>query len=341
MPIAIRSIDIGYGFTKFSHKEIDGTLKFSSFESNAVLLDDSSRLNANYEIFQIPVGDQMYAVGDDTCLLSNITNVKPTHDDFVHSIEYEALVKGALCAMELAQIDILVLGLPVHLFSQYREQVKAKWKGRIDLGNGNYVYIRNVIVVIQPMGAYRFHQKNDINLRTDNFSNRTLIIDPGWFTLDMLLIEGENPLMDSTDSFEMGVSGFLKRVAGAISRARNKNLPFPSSATLTQVDEWVRGGEIQLYGGNIRAPISPYLSAGNEYIYKAIQHIYSNVQERERISHIVMAGGAAQIYVDAVREAFPHINIIVPIDPFYANVRGFQIIGENAYKQHTTKLETA
>jgi hypothetical protein len=33
MPIAIRSIDIGYGFTKFSHKEIDGTLKFSSFES--------------------------------------------------------------------------------------------------------------------------------------------------------------------------------------------------------------------------------------------------------------------------------------------------------------------
>lgn len=341
MTIVIRSIDLGYGYTKFLESDINGSLKFTSWESNAVQVNDLSELNTNYEIVQVPVGDKLYAVGDDSYLITSLVNTKPTHDDYVNSVEYHALMKGALRKMELATIDILVLGLPVHLFPQYRDTLKKAWRGNIDLGDGNSVLIRNIITVIQPMGAYRFHQANDGKLRNDHFSSRTLIIDPGWFTLDWLVIEGENPLLESTNSIEMGVSGFLKRVAGSISRSRSKQNPFPSSPTLTQVDEWVRFGEINLYGGNIRVPISPYLSAGNEYIYKAIQHIYSNLQERERISNIVMTGGAAQIYVDAVRDAFPHINISVPVDPFYANVRGFQIIGENTYKQHMTKLETA
>lgn len=144
-----------------------------------------------------------------------------------------------------------------YVSSKYH-QLRDKWKGYFDLGCGKTVTVRNVIVTIQPLGGYHDYRSTIGADRSDHFAGRTLIVDQGWNRLDWMLIEGGTPLVDSTSSIEMGVAGMLEKVGRRISMSASDELPFPSSPLLTEIDRWVRAGEISLEGEKITTAIQPY-----------------------------------------------------------------------------------
>ena len=126
----------------------------------------------------------------------------------------------------------------------------------------------------------------------------------------------------------------LNKVSRSIADASSSDLPLPTTALLTEVDSWIRTGEINLYGGKIKTPIAPYMKSGLDYVDKAIESMYGALTQRHAIQEVVLAGGAAQLYLPAAQRAFPHHNIIVPDDPVYANVRGFQLLGIDAVRKY-------
>lgn len=331
MAMCVRSIDIGNHSVKIVVKVVDDILKCISFSSNAVVINDNTLFDTEYSVMISEANGRHFACGDDAYLLTDLVNARPRHDDYVHTDEYVALSKSALRLMDIDTIDVLVLGLPVRLFHSKRDTLKSDWRGRIDLGNGKSVYVKNVVVVVQPFGAYRLAKEKK------KIMGRTLVIDPGWQTIDWLLIESGRPLIDSTDSVNMGCFGIMQRISQALSRSRTQELPFPSNASWNLIDEWVRTGVIELFGGNIKTPIDPYMASANDYVRKAIQCVYTSVQEHERIEQIVIAGGGAIFYEAEVRRAFPHIDIFIPDDPVYANVQGFQLIGQDAIENTINK----
>ena len=53
----------------------------------------------------------------------------------------------------------------------------------------------------------------------------------------------------------------------------------------------------------------------------------------QELEHIILVGGGAYLYTKAVRRRFPKHNITEVADPMYANVRGFQLLGEQYVRE--------
>ena len=333
MSIIVRSIDVGYGNTKFVVAESEGEYIYDCFESSAVVADLEGS-SADYNVVRVPVSDKYYFVGHDSYLVSNAHSVKPLHENYIETEEYMALMKGVLKMMNIPLIDVLVIGLPVRLYRSRYALLKNLWKGNIYLGDDKYVQIRNVHVTIQPMGAYMDYRNYAQSTRNDNFTGRTLLVDPGWQTLDWMTVEGLNPIVDSTDSNTFGINGMLCKVARTIVDGSTSELPFPSSPLLTEVDSWIRSGEISLFGGKFVTPVAPYMKQGLDYVDKAIESMFGSLSQRHAIQEVVLSGGAAAIYRQATEKSFPHHSIVIPADPVYANVRGYQQIGLEAVRKY-------
>jgi len=81
-----------------------------------------------------------------------------------------------------------------------------------------------------------------------------------------------------------------------------------------------------MYGKTIE--LGDYLPAGAAVIDEAVNAIKNSVGSGSDIDVIVVAGGGAKLYVDAIRAKFPRHEVVALSNPAFANVRGFQIIGE-------------
>lgn len=195
------------------------------------------------------------------------------------------------------------------------------------LGCDKTVTVRNVIITIYPLGGYHDYRNTIGADRSDHFAGRTHIVDPGWNTLGWMLIEGMTPLVDSTSSIEMGVAGVLEKVGRRISMSASDELPFPSSSLLTEIDRWVRAGEISLEGGKFTTAIQPYLKPRRDYLERVVIKILSSLEEKTTISEVVVVGWAASLYKPVIAKYFPRHDVIIPNDWVYANVRGFQAMG--------------
>ena len=65
------------------------------------------------------------------------------------------------------------------------------------------------------------------------------------------------------------------------------------------------------------------------------------ITEDYSIQNIILVGGGAFMFKDAVRAAFPNHVVQSLRDPMYANVKGFQIAGENLLTQAGEAPEAA
>lgn len=343
--IVVRAIDVGYGNIKLTldHPTTASDIECDIFPSRSPTASGrslSAGLLKSRDTVTIKVGNTEFEVGHDVSL------AQPAYDEgaaldkgFCLSDAYLARLRGALYYMKgtnrkngapyisTNRIGILVVGLPVSTYqdSSLRLKLEAKLKGEHPLPHGRTVHVERVRVVPQPLGTF-FDFSFKGNKYDQMKKQMNLIIDPGFFTFDWLLISsGLIPVDTRSGAVNRGMSGVLKMIAENINK--QEKLDTDTSMLVRMLDDHFRTNEPFAPFGKV-TDVTPYLHLGRSVAQEAVAAMTNTVGNGADIQNILLAGGGAAFYLEAIREKFPRHNIITVDDPVFSNVRGFQVAGE-------------
>lgn len=74
--------------------------------------------------------------------------------------------------------------------------------------------------------------------------------------------------------------------------------------------------------------LESYLSTAKEYTKMVLNEMRNKIGNAVDIQNIILVGGPASLFQKSIAACFPGRKIHTLSEPIYANVRGFQIIGE-------------
>ncbi len=331
----VRAIDVGFGNTKFVVGHTEQEIKCASFPSLAYtsVKDPGTRPTAERRrTVAIPIDGTFYEVGPEVHLAADTFRATQLHDQYVETPEYMALARGAMAYMKLSVIDLLVVGLPVSSFQARKAYLEKAMAGVHDLGGGKTVEVRKAIAVAQPQGALvyytaAYHKQKSIE------HEQSLIIDPGSRTFDWLLSRGMRLVLKVSNSVNRGMSDVLKTIAQEIS----SDIGRPYS-DLPAIDAALRTGKpLMIY----QKPydLAPILPTARAVARRAVSSMMEWITEDYSIQNVILVGGGAFMFKDAVKAAFPNHKIYVVKEPMFANVKGFQIAGDNLLKAQVASTE--
>lgn len=313
----VRAVDVGYGNTKFIVDENGGCRLFPSLAPRADVHRECGGLYRQRQTTEVWVDGKPYEVGPDSTLFPEIPVL---HADYIETPEYRALLFGALDAMQLQRIDLLVTGLPVHLHASRSQRLQQILTGAHTIRPEVTIDVREVAVVSQPLGGFFAHSRRDGNWTIA--SDRTyLLVDPGYVTFDWLVTRGMQELPGLSGSVQSGVSECLRQVE----RALNENLG-DAYTNLRRIDDGLRCGSFRLRGKTI--DLEPYRVHADAVVEHALRALKNRVGIGHEIDEIVLVGGGAPFFQAGLRKAFPNYPLQIVEDSIFANVRGFQAIGE-------------
>lgn len=334
MTSIVRAIDVGYGYTKFitSHDAQTGAVQCGSFPSLAPLAtvgDVSGGTIARRNTTLVQVDGNIYEVGPDVSLALGTDTARVLNTRYVESAEYLALVRGALTYMDVPRVDLLVVGLPVSLVATKGQALKQRVEGRHLLSDGKEIEVAKVLVLAQPIGgliAYAQGEESYARFRNE----RNLVLDPGFYTVDWLFAKGLQAFPRRCGSYPGGMHAILKRLAQAISEEHRVDF-----SDVTNLDEGLKTGIVMLYGRRIS--LGRYYNVTRPIVQEAVNAIANSVGDGRDIDSIVLVGGGADFFSDAIRERFPSHTVSAAADPAFQNVRGFQRAGVE-FAQHRANV---
>jgi len=313
-----RAIDVGYGQTKFTYDvNENGQAEFRSFASivKKAAGNNQSLIKGNHNIV-IKVKDAFYEVGESVV---DDHNVGILSEGFSKSNEYQALVLGAISMMRPVKIiDTLVLGLPVQFINTKSEALIKLFVGKHTLNNNKTVLIKNVEVIAQPLGGYYAWAENKSD---EDVKLRTLIIDPGFYTFDYIVVKNGADLTHLNGSFPGGLSLLLEFVAKQISNKYQIDY-----TNLRSIEEGIMSGTFRLYGKVV--DLKPLLKPFQKETVNIIQKIVNQLEDGRDIDNIVLVGGGSRMFFGAINSIFKKHSLTLLDEPMYANVRGYQLYPE-------------
>ena len=259
----IRSIDLGYGFVKYTCRNTLNTepavvtrqipalalpgpptvgLESGAIKSGAI---------KQPQTIAVIVKDLMYQVGPDTPMLLGGVSGRDLNSEYSRSNRYEALMLGTLAYMSEKVIDVLVLGLPVSKFKSERERLSGLFQGKVQVpmfleaDRTQTVEIKNVLVLPQPMGGFL---DAVVASGQENWRGDTLVIDPGFYTFDWIVVSDNYTYIASrSGAAHGGVASVLRAVADALEEEFGKTI-----ADLFPIDRALKTGEpMRFYGKSI------------------------------------------------------------------------------------------
>lgn len=349
MPV-VRAIDVGFGQVKLSLRN-GNDVTFASFPSMAIPADGSAVRalgTRRRDTFDVPVRGALYEVGRDVGLAQAGGNFgRDVTDEFYKGAIYEALTKGALRYMVEAgdtMIDVLVLGLPVNQYNdaKRRDYLRATFEGAVEVGDGKVVHVRRVMVQAQPVGGYAAIDEhlNELNAVISATGGAlaplpsgealedltVLMVDPGEHTLDWLLVQqgAINPRASGAAS-DAGRHRVVRAVQDALAAQIGRPL---GPSVMSRINDALRLGQSVKLSG-IAHELSGFEPVVLSVIDDSINRMIDGLRDaHEIIDLIVLVGGHPQHYRDLLAKRFPAIPVFVMPEPMFANVRGFQMIGE-------------
>lgn len=344
----VRAIDVGFGLVKLSIPDGSGGVRFAHFPSMAIPSDPQANtvLGARRrDTFDIPVKGALYEVGNEVAIAQTGNEYgREITDEFYKSPIYEALTKGALRYMVEAgdtQIDLLVLGLPVNQYLEpgRREYLQKHYSGEHDLGNDRKITVSGVLVQAQPMGGYIelsshidelnekiVSMKGPLRPVQDLDKLTVLMVDPGEYTLDWLLLQ--NGSLTSKASGAASDAG-RHRVVRAVHEALQAKVGRPlGPAAMVRINEALRT-KTPLKLSGVAYDLSEFEPVIKAVVADPIRSLIDGMRSmHEFVDVIVVVGGHPERYRDVLEERFPQIPVFIIEPSVEANVRGFQIIGE-------------
>jgi len=206
------AIDAGFGLVKFTRRSSDGGAECDFFPSIALDAeageDNGADSGLRRDALNVEYDGRRYVVGKHVRdeMVANDFGRDMT-DAYYDSRVYHALMRGALGYMGEERINTLVLGLPMHQYEN-KDRVNTlqdSYTGEIEISPGRSVQIDRAVVHPQPFGGYinLGSRLNEINAvlaqypdsgiaalksQKDLASLNVLIVDPGAYTLDWLLM---------------------------------------------------------------------------------------------------------------------------------------------------------
>ena len=320
----IRSIDVGYGNTKFCYGG-DGKLECGHFPSVASLhtgLDRGAGVMIRRDLQQVESDGSHYLVGKDgiDTLSSRDDRGRTLLTNYIETPQHLALFRGALAYLGESEIDLLVSGLPVNFFAQHKERLAERLKGEHSYPDGKKIQVRDAWVIPQPIGGFINYFMNESEI--DNIVElKSLTIDVGYYTVDWLVCRGLKLQDERSGSTAGGMSLVLEKLTHLISEDRQA--PF---SDINIVDTGIQNGfKARIQGKEY--DFSHLVKKMDAYIAIAIQSVISSVGSLDDIDVIVLVGGGATCYQPIVEELFNGREIIVPNNSIYSNVKGFYLAG--------------
>ncbi|WP_426078641.1 PRTRC system protein D [Janthinobacterium sp. PSPC3-1] len=327
MGAVVRAVDVGRGNTKYiAGIKTDGTLLCEMFLSQAQpseLPREQDAWGTRRRTIAIPVDGLYYEVGPDVHLAADVFTANMLQNDrYCNTPEYMALVLGAVHHMQLAHIDLLVIGLPVATFKLRRlvTAVEQKIKGTHSLGKGRTVTIDNVKAVAQPTGAL-MHYGLTHNRLAEVRKERSLIMDAGRRSFDWIVTYGMQQLEKRSHSVDRGMFDVLQVIADGISRTTSSQY-----RDYDVIDRALRDGKKPVIF-QAEYDMAPHLLMATKIPEQAVAEMLRYVGDAADINNIILVGGAAFFYRKALRAAFARHKIVELKNPIYANVTGFQEAG--------------
>lgn len=312
-----RAIDIGYRNMKFTINELGHSKLIPSLAPRADHHRERARLYRARNTVEVWVDNEPYEVGPDTTLFDDTPIL---HADYIEMPQYRALLYGALDAMRLSRIDLLVTGLPVHLHETRWRRLKQLVVGMHTIRPGVQVEIHDAVIAIQPLGGLLAYIR-ERGLGSEADSKTFLFVDPGYYSFDWTVTKGMQEVPGLSGSVECGVSEYLKSIETQLNTVLGE-----THSNLRRVDEGLLRGSFRIRGREI--DLAPYRTHAAAVCQRAVGAIRNQIGAGHQIDEIVLAGGGATYFLPALREAYPGHQIHTVSDPVFANLRGFQIIGE-------------
>jgi len=319
----VRSIDVGFRNTKFVVATDERGIECAVFPSVAPTANGrnlSEAMGRRRDTVTITVEGIDYEVGPDALLAEKPIPTQTLGDDFCLTPEYLALVRGALHRMRVKVVDLLVVGLPVSTFQFRKADLARRLHGLHPVGPGKTVEVREVKVLAQPHGALI-----DYALTSGRMSmirnQRNLIIDCGGRTFDFLVTQAFKVFEQRSDDTKRGMYDVLRVLAAEISQALGTEY-----TDYEKLDLALRTGTQPLIFGQ-PYDLGLHLKAARKIAEEAVSYLRRFVENASDIDAIILSGGSAFFFRDAICSAFPRHAVHELTDPLYANVRGFQQFG--------------
>ena len=325
MELIVRAVDVGSGNTKFVTGVVGNEIRCASFPSVAYPSSGETPhwpASERRKTVCIPVGPLFYEVGPDVGLAADTFRAKQLHDEYTESPEYMALLRGALSMMKVSHIDLLIVGLPVALFSLKKSALEKTMAGEHQIGGGKTVTVAKAMAVAQPQGAlvhYAAEHKKMATIGTE----QSLVIDPGSRTFDWLVTRGMRLVQKQSHSINRGMSDVLRLLAAEISK--DVGSPYRDYDT---IDLALRSGKSPVI---FQKPydMGRHLPLAESVAQQAVSTMRQWIETPESLQNIILVGGGAFLFKKAVKAAFPKHRIHEVKEPMFANVRGFQLAGQN------------
>lgn len=324
----VASVDVGYSNVKIATQHKDGREPMAWQVSPAgagALGKLTASLNGARSL-----GSGVHVVldGEDYVALVDPRNLqlheRPLHEDYPRSMEYRALFLGALEKIGAQRIGRLVTGLPVIQAQNkaLRQRLETQLSGTHTIRPGVTVTVDAVSVLPQPVGAWlSFLHANPRYRRADM---RAMVFDVGFYSVDYVVLDNGKLSDVSSGSSLLATSKILEKAAELILEQNGIRV------SVARIESAVRAKHENIQVGTREVPLAPILKvAAKAYAPDVVNQVKRSLRaDAEGIGLILLAGGGAELYRDALRAAMPATTEIVGVEnPVTANATGFCYFG--------------
>lgn len=246
------------------------------------------------------------------------------HEDYPSTESYRALFHAGLLLSELEHIDILVTGLPVsqYLNQALRNRLQTLMAGEHQVTPRRRITVENVRVVPQPVGGFVDHVWN-LKDASEFEDSRVLVVDPGFFSVDWVLISNGELRRQSCGTSLEASSVILDEAAKLLAN------DFGGNVGRERLENAIRQNltEVRLFGEKI--DITPYLKTAADKVGPIVSTRLRESLRKENAGAdiVLLVGGGAGFFESSVKEAFSQMKVYIPGSPVFSNVRGFWRMG--------------
>lgn len=339
--IKIGSLDIGF------HNLKGGKTTANSVQELRNHLLDASGTAIEFELFLMPAGacptrmlphtltddvggetvfmnGEAWQAGIDFGLTPTIN--KDYSDAYKHTNEWKALLLAGLKKIGWEELDCLVLGLPCQEYYKHPDAVNdvinlAKGEHIIDVDT--VVTVKEVIVLPQPLGSFHgyYMAEPDESQRKILKKALTLVVDPGYGTLDWVVIKkGDHVMQHSAGSTRLSVRAVCTETERLL-QAEDKKL----KTAPHEIENCIKTGDWEIYCNKKLINIETYFREAARKIgrdaFKKLRSSLSTYDIEPQIC--ILTAGGASIFKDIALEESGADQLLISEYSIYLNVFGY------------------
>jgi len=321
--VNILGIDIGYSNLKLAFGPKGESAKTHLRPAGAAPADRfGSRFDgrAQDEFLHVLVHGQEFVAGVSPDRAEMWT--RSLHADYTASASYEALFHAGLLLSEMDRVDVLVTGLPVsqYLDEARRNALAEQMCGTHQVTPKRTVSVEKVKVIPQPIGGlldYIAQEDADIE------DARVLVVDPGFFSVDWVVVAHKDLHRQSSGTSLNASSVILEEASRLIAKDHG------AAVNTETLENAVRAGKPAVLVLGQRVEITPYIEQAAKTIGPVVvESIQKSLRTESKMPDlVVLVGGGAQFFREALQDAFPRLTVATPREPVFSNARGFWLMG--------------